>query len=234
MLPRVKEPKVFKQIPFKGPELVREDLPHGRFYYEPSKGIRCPSATTVLSHLDDSNWVEEWRAAVGDEFADKVSREATAKGTGLHWLCETYVTNNDINAELKKSLSVLTGRFLNLVPTLNRIDNVIGSELQMISYAWNMAGTTDLIATFDGRLEVIDYKTSKKVKTRDDIHSYFVQLCAYSRMFRELSGHDIKYGRIIMSVEGRKEPLMFVELLSNWEPLLLKAKEKYEKATEGR
>lgn len=188
----------------------------------------------MLSHLDDSNWVEEWRAAVGDEFADKVSREATAKGTGLHWLCETYVTNNDINAELKKSLSVLTGRFLNLVPTLNRIDNVIGSELQMISYAWNMAGTTDLIATFDGRLEVIDYKTSKKVKTRDDIHSYFVQLCAYSRMFRELSGHDIKYGRIIMSVEGRKEPLMFVELLSNWEPLLLKAKEKYEKATEGR
>ena len=233
MWPRVESPKIFRQCRVEPKTLIRLDTDHGRFYHEEGKSVFCPSATTVLSYLDDGNWLEEWKSKVGEEKSAKISREATTKGTGLHWLCETYLSNNDINVELRKSLSVITQRFLNLVPTLNRIDAVIGVELMMISYEWNIAGTTDLVAYLDGSLEIVDYKTSKRIKSKEDIESYFVQLCAYSKMFHECYGHKIKYGRIIMSVENKKEPLIFRELLDNWEHKLLEAKLRYEKEAKG-
>ena len=49
-----------------------------------------PSITTILSQTQDNTFLEKWRERIGDEPADKISVEATERGTVMHRLCELY------------------------------------------------------------------------------------------------------------------------------------------------
>ena len=80
----------------------------------------------------------------------------------------------------------------------------------MWSVKIGMAGRVDCIGEFDGKLSVIDFKTSKRVKTREDIQDYFAQCTAYALMYEELIGSPIDQLVIIMAVEN-SDPLIFVE-----------------------
>jgi genome maintenance exonuclease 1 len=73
-----------------------------------------------------------------------------------------------------------------------------------------MAGRVDLIAEWDGVLSVIDFKTSKKIKKKEDIQDYFAQCTAYSGMYEEHVGKSIDQIVIIMAVQDEK-PLIFIE-----------------------
>jgi genome maintenance exonuclease 1 len=73
-----------------------------------------------------------------------------------------------------------------------------------------MAGRVDCIGEFDGVLSVIDFKTSKKIKKKEDIDNYFAQCVAYACMYEELIGNPIDQIVIIMAVED-SEPLLFIE-----------------------
>ena len=73
-----------------------------------------------------------------------------------------------------------------------------------------MAGRVDCIGEFDGKLSVIDFKTSSRVKSKDDIPAYFAQCVAYALMYEELIGVKIHQIVVIMAVEG-SDPLLFVE-----------------------
>jgi len=73
-----------------------------------------------------------------------------------------------------------------------------------------MAGRVDCIGEFDGVLSVIDFKTSKRIKKREDIDNYFAQCVAYACMYEELIGKGIDQIVIIMAVED-SEPLLFIE-----------------------
>jgi genome maintenance exonuclease 1 len=77
-----------------------------------------------------------------------------------------------------------------------------------------MAGRVDCIAEFDGVLSVIDFKTSKRIKQKEDIDSYFAQCVAYACMYEELIGRGIGQIVVIMAVEN-SEPLLFVEKTSD-------------------
>jgi chaperonin GroEL (HSP60 family) len=73
-----------------------------------------------------------------------------------------------------------------------------------------MAGRVDCIGEFDGVLSVIDFKTSKRIKKKEDIDNYFAQCVAYACMYEELIGKGIDQIVIIMAVED-SEPLLFIE-----------------------
>ena len=83
-----------------------------------------------------------------------------------------------------------------------------------------MAGRVDCIGEFDGKLSVIDFKTSKRVKKKEDIDDYFAQCTAYSMMYEELVGQPIDQLVIIMAVED-SEPLVFVEKTEEYINILL-------------
>ena len=83
-----------------------------------------------------------------------------------------------------------------------------------------IAGTVDCIAEYTGKsgvpeLAVIDFKTSKRVKTRDDIHGYFMQTSAYAVAFEELTGIPVGRLVIIMGVDN-ENPLLFTEKRDTW------------------
>jgi hypothetical protein len=78
----------------------------------------------------------------------------------------------------------------------------------------------DLVAEFDKKPSIIDFKTSKRVKTEKDIHTYFMQEAAYAIMVEERTGLPITRLVTIMAIDF-SEPLVFIQKRDDWtKPLL--------------
>ena len=58
----------------------------GRFYLTPKGSY--PSVTTVLAASQDHSFLDEWRVRIGEEEANRISKESTDVGTHLHYLFE--------------------------------------------------------------------------------------------------------------------------------------------------
>jgi genome maintenance exonuclease 1 len=185
------------------PDLKSETFPDGKRYYTLEDGTKLPSVTTVLG-AQKKQAIMEWRRRVGEEEANRVSRKATSRGTNVHTLCERYLNNEalgDIMPDAKEM-------FASLKPLLNRIDNIHYQECALWSKQLEMAGRVDCIGEFDGKLSVIDFKTSKKIKSEAHIEDYFWQTTAYALMYEEMIGTPIDDIVIIMAVED-EQPLLF-------------------------
>jgi genome maintenance exonuclease 1 len=78
-----------------------------------------------------------------------------------------------------------------------------------------VAGTVDCIAKYDGKVSVIDFKTSKRKKSRDDVHDYFMQCSAYAVAFEERTGIPVSRLVILMAVDD-EDPIIFNEKRDDW------------------
>jgi len=185
--------------------LKSETFPDGRRYYVLPDGTKLPSVTTVIG-AKSKKAIMEWRRRVGEEEANRVSRKASGRGTNVHTLCERYLNNESLGDIMPDAKEM----FLTLKPLLNRINNIHYQECALWSTKLGMAGRVDCIGEFDGVLSVIDFKTSKRIKKREDIDNYFAQCVAYACMYEELIGKGIDQIVIIMAVED-SEPLLFIE-----------------------
>lgn len=166
------------------------------------------SVTTVLSCRGKSE-IDAWKEAVGEKAASTVSRISSLKGSALHEFCEYYLTNRNVNPLIKNDQFTYI-RYKWLVPALDKIDNIHCIESPLYSVKMKMAGTVDCIAEYNNVLSVIDFKTSKKIKGEWEIPHYFAQTAAYAVMFEEMYNIKIRQLVIIMSVEGLKDPCIFI------------------------
>ena len=73
-------------------DLVAESTGSGRIYRDPDGG-EYPSVTTVLKILSEEK-IQAWRARVGEEEANRVSRIASTRGTTVHNMIEKYIAND--------------------------------------------------------------------------------------------------------------------------------------------
>ena len=107
------------------------------------------------------------------------------------------------------------------------INNIRMQECPLYSDELMLAGRVDLIAEYKNELSIIDFKTSSRVKTADEIENYFLQACAYSLMFEEQTGIAINQLVIIMVVEGSDKSIVFVEERDNWEDKLITLRDRF-------
>ena len=198
-------------------DLKSETHTDGKRYYTLEDGTRLPSVTTVLGALK-KDAIQAWRKRVGEDVANAVSRKATGRGTNVHTLCERYL-NNDALGDIMPDAKEM---FMSLKPLLNRIDNIHYQECALWSKQLGMAGRVDCIGEFDGELSVIDFKTSKRIKTEAHIEDYFWQTSAYALMYEEMIGVPIDNLVIIMAVED-EQPLLFKQKTQNHIHGLVKA-----------
>ncbi len=87
-----------------------------------------------------------------------------------------------------------------------------------------LAGTTDCVAEYDGVLSIIDFKNSRKPKTKSDCKkkNYFIQLCAYGKMWEFCTGQKIQQGvNIVVAWDGSVKA--FKIKLADYEADLYKA-----------
>jgi hypothetical protein len=176
--------------------------------YETPEGNRYPSVTTVLGKMMDKSALETWRKRVGEEEAARVSARASTRGTNVHTMCENYVLGNDIDASMPHNMMM----FNQIKKVLDeKVDMVRATECTLFSDHLKLAGSCDLIANYDGRLSIIDYKTSAKRKRKDWIEGYFLQASLYSYMLWEMTDILVKDIVIIIGVDDSLESQIFIE-----------------------
>ena len=172
----------------------------------------------------------EWRKRVGEEEANKISRQAAGRGTAVHKLAEDYIDN--LEDWKGKHMPANIASFMDIKPILDeRLNNVWMQETFLYSDKLKCAGQVDCIAEFDGELSIIDFKTSRRVKTKDNITSYFIQMFFYAAAFLERTGIPIKQGVIVMAVDGN-EPLVFKINVHEYMEHFLSVRKKYKEMYE--
>jgi hypothetical protein len=217
---------MFKHVPVELNEMTAVTTDTGR-QYETPEGITLPSITTVLSILSRDS-IAKWRARVGEKEANRISYRASTRGTAVHEICEQYVNNdpdydkymaiNPDNGEMKMTTRTpdLIDSFLKIKPILDeRLSLVHAQEAPLYSTHLGVAGRVDCVGVFDGKLSIIDYKTSMKPKRLDWIKNYFMQESAYAIMWEERTGMPITQLVTVISVDNH-EPQVFVEHRDNW------------------
>lgn len=191
------------------PKLERDTAPDGTRVYKTPSGKAYPSVTTVTG-LHTAKGIAEWRRRVGAEEANRVSARASSRGTRIHANCESYLLGESFEPDIFDAEMFNSIKFW-----LDDIDNIHCLETPLWSDFLQVAGTVDCIADFQGKLSVIDFKTSSKPKDRDDIYQYFMQTAAYAVAFEERTGIPIGRLVIIMAVDN-DDPRLFIEKRDNW------------------
>ena len=70
----------------------------GKRLYETPDGLHYPSVTTITSQMSKKG-IAEWRARVGNAEANRISTQASNRGTSVHKLCEDYCLNLDMDSK---------------------------------------------------------------------------------------------------------------------------------------
>ena len=174
----------------------------GRTYITPN-GNRYPSVTTILSSYSKDG-ITEWREKIGEEEANKITKRAGRRGTKLHKLCEDYVNGNlsDIKRKMLMPFDKMMFNQMKKMIDLN-LNNIYCQEQALYSDRLKIAGRVDCIAEWKGKLSIIDYKSSTKMKDERYIENYFMQCTAYSEMFLDLTGKEI--GDIVVLIASEEE-----------------------------
>lgn len=204
--------KDFKLDMLEFAHLNRIDGETARLYETPT-GERYPSVTTVLGKMSDKTALNEWRKRVGDKEANRVSARAASRGTSIHNTCEKYILGEEIDTSMPHNMMIF--RQIKMILD-DKVDNIRATECTLFSHHLQIAGTCDLIADYDGRLSIIDYKTSTKRKRKDWIEGYFLQASLYAYMLWEMTGIGVKDIVIVIGVDDELEGQVFVERPSRY------------------
>lgn len=189
---------MFNHIKYDFPKLITENVDGSRMYKTPT-GEAYPSVTTVLSDYGKKELME-WRARVGEEKANKISRQATTRGTSVHSVIEKYLNNEDVSGvEMMPNVKSI---FYKMKVELDKLQNIHCLETRLFSHELKLAGQVDCIAEYNGVLSVIDFKTANRLKSKDKIANYFMQGAAYSKMFEEMTEHKIEQVVILIGVDS--------------------------------
>jgi len=195
-----------------------------RYYQTPQEKL-YPSITTVLSKTSDMSGLDEWREKVGNDAAEQIMKEAQIHGTMTHKLCEDYLNNKESEGDF---LDIPKNHFEKLKPYLHKMNNIRGIELPLYSDEFEIAGTCDCIAEYNGDLSIIDFKTSRSrlMEHYDKVQKYFMQATAYSLMWKERTGTEIDQ-IVIIGSEETGDVAEFIKIPFDFKEALIEKIEKF-------
>lgn len=185
-------------------KISREEVNGKRLYATPD-GHRLPSVTTILSYtqpIEKKIALQEWRKSVGAAKAQEITQEASGRGTRMHKFLERYIlegalpepgSNPFSHQSYKMAKSIIENGF-------NNINEMWGVEVGLY-YPGLYAGTSDGCGLHLNNETIFDYKQSNKVKLKEYIEDYFLQLAFYATAHNKIYGTNIKKGLILMSVK---------------------------------
>jgi genome maintenance exonuclease 1 len=170
-------------------------------------GAKVPSVTTILDRTkseESKAALANWKKRVGEQQAQQIVTEAANRGTRMHSYLEQYILNDDLKP-LPGNPFAQPSWFMAaevILQGLSNVDEFWGTEVP-VYYSGLYAGTTDCLGIWKGRPAIMDFKQSNKVKKREYIGDYFLQLTAYAAAHNETHGTDINTGVILMAVQPK-------------------------------
>jgi ATP-dependent exoDNAse (exonuclease V) beta subunit len=160
---------------------------------------KLPSVTTILAATQSEEKkasLDAWRQRLGAEAADKVRDDAAARGTVMHHIIESWLTDQghldltDTGQQAHTMADLIIKKGLE-----NRLTEIYGVEPTVFHSGMGYAGATDFIGVHDGELIIGDFKQSNKPKRREWIEDYKLQMAAYALAFQDM--FNIPIGKAI-------------------------------------
>ena len=182
------------------PKSSREKIDGLRDYSIDGASERLPSVTTILGQTKtkrDREALENWKRRVGEIEADRVRDEAANRGTAIHKYLENLIRGTrsldltTIGQDAQRMAEIIVEK------GLNDCSNVYGIEA-VLYYPGLYAGSCDIIASYNGKLAIIDFKQTNKPKQRECIKDYFLQMAAYGMAHDAVYDTAIELGIIMM------------------------------------
>ena len=196
-------------------ELARVTKNHKR-HYETPDGRQLPSVTTVLSATKDMTHLHAWRKRIGAEKAQQITTESANIGTVMHNSLEKHVKgierkpgSNLIHQKAHTMANVIIDN------GLKDVSEVWGSEVSLY-YEELYAGTTDLVGVYKGEPAIMDFKQSRRLKKKEWVDDYYLQLVAYSEAHNKQYGTQIKSGRMFICTQANEFQSFEIENYDYW------------------
>ena len=185
--------------------VVENDM---RFYKYQDDDKLYPSITTVLAHAGKKDLgFENWLERVGIEEAERIRDERGRHGTIIH----NHIENMILEKRKLETDNLYVQSLMRPFETAisQNLTELYAVEQFMISKKLGVAGTVDLVGKWNDKIAVIDWKTSKNLKDYHQITNYFIQGCAYTAMFYEMTGTLCDEIVIVMGIDGVVRPSIF-------------------------
>jgi len=175
---------------------------NGKRQYATPDGEKLPSVTTILDATkpeEAKKALNEWRKNVGAVRAQQITTEAASRGTRMHKWLENYVKNGSTGEPGSNPYSIQSHKMAHsiIAQGLVKCNEYWGTEVPLY-FPKIYAGTTDLVGVHDGEEAIMDHKQTNKLKKREWIGDYFIQLAAYANAHNEVHGTNIRKGVIFM------------------------------------
>jgi genome maintenance exonuclease 1 len=192
-------PDKFNYVPMSRVEI------DGKRRYATPDGEKLPSVTTILSATTPKEKIEalnEWRQRMGPKRAQEITTEAANRGTRMHKFLEDYVKTGAISESGSNPYSKQSHRMAESIIQQGLVNctEFWGTEVPLY-FPKVYAGTTDLVGVHDGSPAIMDHKQSNKLKKKEWIDDYFIQLAAYANAHNEVHGTNIRKGVIFMCTQ---------------------------------
>ena len=185
-------------------------------HYETPDGTFI-SITSLLKAYTPKG-ILEWRESVGDDIANYVMRNATARGNKVHKIIENCLSNQPETDLIGNHGVLAAGLFQLMIPALDKIDQIRGLEQAVYSKRLGVAGRIDCVAEYDGKLSTIDFKTASR-KRNEINENYLVQATFYTLAWEECTNEKIDQIVILTVTEDgaldvhKDNPSLYVEKL---------------------
>ena len=162
-----------------------------RRYYHCGEGRNYPGVTTILGATkrpEDAAGLARWRARVGEEEATRISSEAAARGTYVHAQIESYLAPKLPQPQDREPPDydpALAGYWNSIQSAIAEIEPLYLEQF-VYSDRHCYAGTMDCLGYYQGKLSLVDFKTSGKVKPEAYTFDWLCQVTAYAAASREI------------------------------------------------
>lgn len=165
--------------------------PRGGYYLN---GQRLPSVTTIIKCVEDQSGLVHAAWKLGKEGKDYRSewKRAAEVGTAVHSLVELWMDDKDLPADpaaaykLNAEDGEKTKKAFKAFHTWATSTNLKAKhqETNLISEEYKFGGTMDGVFEINGKLALVDWKTSKGTYA-----GHVVQLAAYGLLVKEHMGN---------------------------------------------
>jgi len=181
---------------------INRETINGERRYATPDGEKLPSVTTILSATTPKEKLErlnEWRNRVGHKKAQEITTEAAGRGTRMHKWIEDYIKTGKLGTPGSNPYSIQSHKMAESIiyQGLSKCNEFWGTEVSLY-FPKIYAGTTDLVGVHDNSEAIMDHKQTNKLKKREWIDDYFIQLAAYANAHNEVHGTKIRKGVIFM------------------------------------
>tara|TARA_Y100000590_G_scaffold102939_4_gene117016 strand:+ start:19157 stop:19822 length:666 start_codon:yes stop_codon:yes gene_type:complete len=156
-------------------------------YYEIEANEFVPSVTSILNSTKPNSLTEHKKISHS-------SLDAMRIGNLMHKYLDDYISSETILQQTDKNFLIAESLAKIIIEhCINNIDEIWGTEAS-VHYKNRYAGTIDLIGVMNKNIILVDYKSSYRKKTQEEIDEYFLQLAAYTL------AHDWQYKTKIDSI----------------------------------